>query len=86
MTQKRQQHSFELKERQQGLNALRQTTIEWRVKALQLLNTVQQHRASWAFLEPVTDAIAPFYSTIITEPTDLITIKDDSHVSKLQYL
>ena len=29
MTQKRQQHSFELKERQQGLNALRQTTIEW---------------------------------------------------------
>jgi hypothetical protein len=34
-----------------------------------------EHRCSWPFKEPVTDEQAPYYSTIIKEPTDLSTIE-----------
>eukprot|EP00047_Mylnosiga_fluctuans_P009449 m.11472 g.11472 ORF g.11472 m.11472 type:complete len:824 (+) comp2634_c0_seq1:91-2562(+) len=51
------------------------TTDDWSVRASQVLIQLVEHRSSWPFREPVTDAQAPLYSQIIKHPTDLATIE-----------
>ncbi|CAH8821731.1 unnamed protein product [Trichobilharzia szidati] len=47
----------------------------WRRSLLSALSTVCSHRHAYVFMHPVTEDIAPGYSTVVYEPVDLTSIR-----------
>ncbi|KAH8853452.1 bromodomain-containing protein 8 [Schistosoma japonicum] len=47
----------------------------WRRSLLSALSTVYSHRHAYVFMHPVTEDIAPGYSTVVYEPVDLTSLR-----------
>ncbi|CAH8454154.1 unnamed protein product [Schistosoma intercalatum] len=57
----------------------------WRRSLLSALSTVYSHRHAYVFMHPVTEDIAPGYSTVVYEPVDLTSLRRRME-SSLSYL
>lgn len=47
----------------------------WRRSLLSALSTVCSHRHAYVFMHPVTEDIAPGYSSVVFEPVDLTSLR-----------
>ena len=56
----------------------------WYLCVFAVLSGLRRHEEGWVFDEPVTEAIAPGYFEVVTDPMDYVTVekKLEEHVYK----